>query len=439
MDEYRKLLTGYIRDKSISTDQQFKDGISATVKWLHGLFASRGFTVTVIEGYDNPVLVAHYEINPAFQTCLIYGHYDVQPADVADGWDSEPFTATERDGRFYCRGAIDNKGQNLIHIVSIFDLIKTGKLGYNIKFILEGNEETGSPKLPKLIADKKDLLKADFTLISDGELTAETPTIEIGFRGGFNLTLTVTTSNTDLHSGIYGGAAPNAAHELAKLIARFYDTDNHIAIEDFYEGVDEITPDIKVNNEKIPFNREEYERISGTRSLLLEPGYDYYTETGLRPTIQVTGVKTGYMGEGYRNGIPASATAKINFRLVIRQDPEKIVRLFSDYVRKQLPDYVDAKIEVSDPYNGIKLTIDNPFVKKAYQKLAAAYGKEPIYKYVGGGLPIVTLFNDILGIPNVLVPLANEDCKMHAANENYAVEYVQKALVFSKSFFSSER
>ncbi len=438
MDEYRQLLTGYIQNKSVSTDQQFQDGISATVKWLHELFTGQGFTVTVIEDYDNPVIVAHYEAGSALQTCLIYGHYDVQPADATDGWDGDPFTATERDGRFYCRGAIDNKGQNLIHIVSVFDLIKSGKLGYNVKFMLEGNEETGSPKLSQLVADNKDLLKADFTLISDGELTAETPTIEVGFRGGFNATLTVTTSNTDLHSGIYGGAAPNAAYELAKFIARLYDADNHIAIEGFYEGVDEIAPGTRANNEKIPFVRQEYERISGTRSLLLEPGYDYYTETGLRPTIQVTGIQTGYMGEGYRNGIPATASAKINFRLVLHQDPGKVVRLFSEYVRKQLPDYVDAKIEVSDTYNGIKLKTDSAFVKKAYQKLAAAYGKEPIYKYVGGGLPIVTIFNDILGVPNVLVPLANEDCKMHAANENYSVEYIQKALVFSKSFFSSE-
>lgn len=439
MDEYRRLLKGYIQNKSVSTDPGAQDGIKATVQWLRTLFEEHKFTVTVVEGYDNPVVVAHYEADPAYQTCLIYGHYDVQPADNADGWDSDPFTATERDGRFYCRGAIDNKGQNLVHIVSVFDLIKAGKLGYNITFMLEGNEETGSPNIARLIADKKDLLASDFVIISDGELTAETPTLEVGFRGGFNLTLTVRTSTTDLHSGIYGGATPNAAHELAKLLASFYDEQNRITIPGFYEGVDDITADMRANNEKIPFDRDEYERIAGTKGLLLEPGYDFYSATGLRPTVQVTGMQTGYTGEGYRNGIPATATAKINFRLVLHQDPAGIASLFSEYVRKQLPAYATADIQVSDPYNGIKLTTDNTFAQKAYRELAKAYGKEPLYKYVGGGLPIVTYYHDILGVPTVLVPLANEDCRMHAANENYDIAYIEKALVFSKSFFACEK
>ena len=437
LDTYRQLLGEYIANKSISTDPAFQSGVQATVAWLKQLFESHGFSFTAVEGYGNPIVVAHYETDPKLQTCLIYGHYDVQPADAADGWDSDPFTATERDGRFYCRGAIDNKGQNLVHIVSIFDLIKDGKLAYNVTFMLEGDEETGSPLLSKFIADKRDLLKADFILISDGELTANLPTIELGFRGGFNLTLTLKTSTTDLHSGMFGTGAPNSAHEMAKLLASLYDQDNHIAVPGFYDGVDEVTDDIRKNNERIPFSEEEFHKLSGAKGRLSEPGYDFYSQTALRPTIQVTGIKSGYMGEGYRNSIPASTSAKINFRLVLHQDTDQVVKAFSDYVRQTVPVYVDVDIDVSDPYDGIKLSPDSEYVQKAYKVLCEVYVSEPLYKYVGGGIPVVTFFHDTLGTPTVSVPLANEDCYMHAANENFTLDCLEKGLDFSRRFFQS--
>jgi len=437
MDKYKQLLPGYIKNKSISTDVAFKDGILGTVEWLRTQFTEGGFDVTVVEGYDNPIVVASYVADPSYKTCLIYGHYDVQPADLSEGWDSDPFVATERNGRFYCRGAIDNKGQNLVHVVSIIDLIKAGKLGYNVKFMIEGNEETGSPNLEQFLKDKKDLLQADFVMISDGELTANLPTIELGFRGGFNLTLTVTTSSTDLHSGMFGGAAPSSAHELAKLIAGLYDKDNQITIPGFYEGVDEITDEIRANNERIPFSEEEYQKLSGAKGRLGEPGYDFYTQTALRPTIQVTGIKSGYTGDGYRNSIPASSTAKINFRLVLHQDPNAVIKLFTDYVKKAVPDYVDVVVEPSDPYDGIKLSPDSEYIKKAYQTLEEVYGRQPLYKYVGGGIPVVTYFNDLMGIPTVSVPLANEDCYMHAANENFTLDCLEKGLAFSQKFFQA--
>jgi len=274
-------------------------------------------------------------------------------------------------------------------------------------------------------------------MISDGELTANLPTIELGFRGGFNLTLTVTTSSTDLHSGMFGGAAPSSAHELAKLIAGLYDKDNQITIPGFYEGVDEITDEIRANNERIPFSEEEYQKLSGAKGRLGEPGYDFYTQTALRPTIQVTGIKSGYTGDGYRNSIPASSTAKINFRLVLHQDPNAVIKLFTDYVKKAVPDYVDVVVEPSDPYDGIKLSPDSEYIKKAYQTLEEVYGRQPLYKYVGGGIPVVTYFNDLMGIPTVSVPLANEDCYMHAANENFTLDCLEKGLAFSQKFFQA--
>ena len=323
-----------------------------------------------------------------------------------------------------------------MHVVSIIDLIKQKKLGYNIKFMIEGNEETGSPNLQQFITDKKDLLKADFVMISDGELTANLPTIELGFRGGFNATLTVTTSSTDLHSGMFGGAAPNSAHELAKLIAGLYDQDNHVVIPGFYDRVDEITDEIRKNNERIPFSEAEYQKLSGTKGRLGEPDYDFLPRPRCDRRFKLPGIKSGYTGDGYRNSIPASSMAKINFRLVLHQDPNAVIKLFTDYIKKAAPEYVDVKVEPSDPYDGIKLSPDSDYIKKAYKTLAEIYGGEPLYKYVGGGIPVVTYFNDLMGIPTVSVPLANEDCYMHAANENFTLDCLEKGLAFSQKFFS---
>ncbi len=428
---YQNLLTEFIRFKSISTDNTFATEIQKCALWLKNIFTEHGFKATVTNGYGNPIIVAHYQANPEYKTCLIYGHYDVQPAHRNEGWNSEPFELFNDGKRLYARGAIDNKGQVMIHIATIFALIKENKLGYNITFMIEGNEETGSPLLGKFISDHTEKLKADFVVISDGEITGNHPIIELGFRGGFNTTITIKTASNDLHSGIYGGIAPSATHEAAKLIAKLYDHNNHITIPHFYDDVAPID-----TNEPIPFDNQEYQRITGAKVLLNEPEFDPYTQVGLRPSIQVTGFNSGYTGEGYKNGIHAKATLKINFRLVRNQDPEKIAELFRKYLRETLPDYADFEMEVDDIHTGVKLNLDNNYVRKAQEILAKAYATQPLLKYSGGGLPIVTYFEEALTVPQVLVPLANEDCNMHGANENFNLDDVEKSLRFSSEFFS---
>ncbi len=439
MNEYRKLIKPYIKGKSISTDSSFQNGIDETVEFLKDLFLKHDFRVDIVTGYDNPIIVAYYEVDPKVETCLIYGHYDVQPADKSDGWMFDPFSATEFEGRFYCRGAIDNKGQNLIHIVNIFKLIKEKKLKFNVKFMIEGNEETGSPKIESFIKHNKELLKSDFVMISDGEIVSNLPTIEVGFRGGFNAELKITTSSTDMHSGIFGGAVPNAIHELSIILSKLYDSKTYkVNIEGFYDDVEEIEENILKNNRSIPFSIEEYMNLTGTfdGGLLLEEGIDYYTAVSLKPTVHVTGINSGYTGIGFRNSISGSAVAKINFRLVLNQEPDKIIKLFKKFLDKEIPKYVKYELITTNPYNGIKVDIKNKWVERAYSSLEQAFGNKPIYKYCGGGLPIVTFFSDILRIPNVLIPLANEDCKMHAANENFSIEQIKKSLEFSRIFFS---
>lgn len=437
MDTYRKLLTQLLKFKSISTDPQFQGEITATSQWLKDTFESKGFSVNVVTGYDNPIVIAHYQVDPSFQTCLIYGHYDVQPASKEEGWDSEPFELTERNGRLFARGAIDNKGQFMVHLATVFDLIDSKELKYNIKFMIEGAEEIGSDMMEKFIQDNKDLLKADFTMVSDGEIVGQHPTIELGFRGGFNSTLTLKTSSKDIHSGLYGGIAPNAIEEMNSLLSKMYDRDRKLAIEGFYDDVLTVTKDEKDAHSKIPFDTQQYFVNSGTKAAIPEKGYDNYTSGSLRPSIQVTGIQGGYNGEGYRNSIPGVATAKVNFRLVDKQNPRKIAEIFERFIAESIPEYVEFEFKGEQFYEGIKLDINNEYIKKAEKLLKESFGQEPYLKFVGGGLPIITYFNNYLKIPQVVVPLANEDCNMHGANENYNLDILSKAQLFSKSFFST--
>jgi acetylornithine deacetylase/succinyl-diaminopimelate desuccinylase-like protein len=218
MKTYLELTREIMKFKSVSTDVAFKDDVRATAEFLVKMFADKGFEVESYDGYGNPIVLATLKVDPAFETVLVYGHYDVQPAEMSDGWESEPFDFVERDGRFYGRGAIDNKGQFMVHVATVFELMEKGELKYNVKFIIEGDEETGSGDLVGFVEKYKDLLKADALMLSDGELYKNKPTIELSFRGVVNFKIIAKTSHTDLHSGLYGGYAPSSAHEVIKVL-----------------------------------------------------------------------------------------------------------------------------------------------------------------------------------------------------------------------------
>jgi acetylornithine deacetylase/succinyl-diaminopimelate desuccinylase-like protein len=429
---YLTLLKEFLAFPSISTDPQYQQNITQTAQWLAQTFQDHHFDTQVITGYSNPIVIASYLANPNHPTCLIYGHYDVQPASQDEGWQSDPFQLHITDTYLYGRGVIDNKGQVLIHIAAIFELIEQQKLQYNIKFMLEGNEETGSPTLAKFISEHQKELRSDFILISDGEITADHPVIELGFRGGFNSTLTLRSASNDLHSGIYGGAAPNSAFEMTKLLSKLFDSQNRITIPGFYDDVEPLD-----GRMRIPFDQTTYSQITGAKTLLTEPATDFYNQVGLRPTLQITGLQSGYVGDGYRNSIPHQSTVKINARLVQKQNPQTIIKFLRTWISNNLPDYLQHQLQVSAPYEGIKLDVENPFIHKAAAILAETYATEVYYKYSGGGLPVVTTFHQIFGVPQLLIPFANEDCAMHGANENFNLELAQKAYQFSQSFFST--
>lgn len=435
-EQYKGFLNELVGFRSVSTDASFLPEIQKIVEWYRDFFVRSGFSVNVVQGYDNPLIIADYVLDPGLKTVLIYGHYDVQPAQKEEGWESEPFELSERNDRLYARGVIDNKGQHLVHVMSVIEAIKNKVLGYNIKFFLEGNEETGSSNLEKFIKEKKDLLKADFVMLSDGEISGGGPNIEIGFRGVFNSTLKISVGSVDLHSGMYGGFAPNAIHELAKIVAQFYDKDNKLADPGFYLETTPLTDEVLENNKNIPFSETEYQRITGRKKFFTQDNLDFYTRTGLLPSVEVTGIQAGYSGEGYRNSIPHKAEAKINVRLSPTQEPEKVFQTLKNFLKKIIPDYVVWELSFDQHNKGVFIDVNNQEVINASKVLEAVWQKPVILKYVGGSLPIITYFKDILGLAVLSIPLVNEDCNMHGANENFELFYLEKAMEFSKKFFS---
>lgn len=385
-DTYKQLLNQYIAFASISTDSAFADTMKQTALWLEQQFTKHGFKTKSIEGYGNPIVLARYEIqDPDAETVLIYGHYDVQPAEREDGWQSDPFTLTERDGKLFARGAVDNKGQCMVHMASVFDLIQRDALTYNVVFMIEGDEETGSPTLPQFIEDYKDDLKADFSLVSDGEIIGDLPMIETGFRGGVNITVDMRTAKTELHSGAYGGIAPSASHELALLISKIYDPETYrIQIPGFYDHVEEIDSSLHQATKEVPYDTQAVKKITGIQSLVQDPDFLPLENLAYRPTVQITGMHSGYVGEGYKNGIPPTATGKFNFRLVKGQDPLLIVQQFKDFLSQEIPSYVSYTVQVTDPYKASRVNTDNRYVERAAYILEKHYGNEALYVGCGG-------------------------------------------------------
>ncbi len=436
MDKYKKFLKEYIAFKSVSADPKFQNDIQLTVKWLSNLFTENNFKVDVIEGYDNPILFAEYIVDPELETALVYGHYDVQPADKEDGWTEDPFTVLETDDRLIARGMIDNKGQFLVHLVTILELIETKKLKYNVKFIIEGNEETGSPNIHKFLTDHKRLLESDFVIVSDATLIENYPTIEVSLRGIVNLEITIQTSTQDLHSGEFGGVVPSSTKELSKLISKFHDDKNRILIPGFYDNVSEPTEEELENNKNTPFNLKNYKKITGVSKIFSPLGNDFYTTIGLEPSIEVTGFQGGYIGEGFKNVIPSKSTARISIRIVQNQTTKEIVVKVTQFIKNNIPDYVDFELREGTHYEAFKLDISHEKVKKSENLLKKVYGDKIIYNYVGMTLPIAKYFDEILQIPILMIPIANEDGRMHGVDENFEIDKIKKGFEFSKLFFS---
>ncbi len=433
--KYLTTLKAFIAHKSVSPDPSYQLEMKKTAEFLKDLFEANNFQVRFLSHPKlNPVVLADYHFNDSLPTLLIYGHYDVQPASQEE-WGSNPFQLRQENGRLYGRGVVDNKGQILIHIVSAFELIKEKKLVYNLKFFIEGNEETGDVEaLAELMKEKRELLKADYLLISDGEIVGEKPTIEASFRGGFNARLRYQVAKTNVHSGIYGGAVANAAQQLAAFIKKLVDENNQIKLPGFYDEVDEITPEEIENNKKLMEIAGNPIKEAGFKKLRLAKGDNFYTATGLYPTIQATGIKSGYIGQGFANIVPAQAEARFNFRLVSSQKSHQVYQRFVEFVKENTPDDVGYQLEASGFHEPVKLNVHQPIFAKAKEVLAKVYQPPILYHYVGGAIPFIGTMKTLFGLDALSVGLANEDCHMHGVNENFRLDLVEKGLEFSYRF-----
>jgi len=377
----------------------------------------------------HPVVFAEKKADPSLPTILVYGHYDVQPADPLDLWKTPPFEPTIRNGMIYARGSADDKGQFFMHVKALEVMNRAGGLRCNIKFIIEGEEEIGSPHLGPFIASHRDLLKADVILISDtAMISLDTPSIDIGVRGLSYIQVEVPGPNRDLHSGVYGGAVANPATILAQMIASCHDENGHIRIPGFYDDVAESTPEERKKMAAAPFNEKDYMEDLGVKALWGEKGFSTNERTGIRPTLEVNGIWGGYQGEGAKTVLPSKAFAKISARLVPNQHSEKMTSLLINYFKKIAPPGVNVHaydMHGGEPY---MTPLDSPAYRAAEKAIESSFGKKPVPVRGGGSIPICSLFEKELGIKIVFMGFGLDSDNLHSPNEKYNIENFYKGI-----------
>ena len=414
-------LFGLIRIPSISSIEAHKpDMIRAAEYWKEAILKAGADKAEIIATAGNPVVYGEKIIDPSKPTILVYGHYDVMPVDPLDLWKSPPFEPEVRDGKIYARGADDDKGQAFMHAKAFESMVQTGTLPCNVKFMIEGEEEIGSPNLEQFCVDHKEMLKADIILVSDtGMIAPDIPSITVGLRGLAYLEVEVTGPNRDLHSGLFGGAVANPINILSQMIASLTDDKNRITVKGFYDKVLELTADERAEMAKAPFNLEKYKKTLDINEVLGEKGYTTIEHTGIRPTLDVNGIWGGYTGEGAKTVLPSKASAKISMRLVPHQDHLEISELFEEHFKKLAPPSV--KVKVTNLHGGQGYV--SPTDTKAYQAASKAYektfGKKPVPVRSGGSIPIISTFERVLGVKSILMGFGLESDAIHSPNENY--------------------
>jgi len=416
-------LKAFLRIPSISTLSEHKPDIRRAAEFARSELERAGMTSTdMIEGVGNPLVYAEWLGAPGKPTILFYGHYDVQPADPLDEWKSPPFEPEVRGDNIYARGAVDDKGQVYAQIKALEGLLKTtGKLPVNVRVLLEGEEETGGEHIEKYVQTRPPRLKADAALVCDTEMFApELPTICVGLRGLVYYELFVEGASHDLHSGVYGGAAPNPFQAIAEILCALKDRDGHIKIPGFYDRV--IPPSAKEREAwaRLPFDEKEYtEKEMGARELVGEPEVPLFERVWGRPTLEVHGIRGGFTGEGAKTVIPARAVAKISTRLVADQRPDEAAEQLKAAIKAVCPRGVTAELKVLHSAWPSLTNPDNPFIHAAAEAMKRAFGKETVYIRSGGSIPIVACFDQYLGIPSVMMGFGLPDDNLHAPNEKF--------------------
>ena len=419
LDELLELL----RIPSVSADSQFKSDVRRAAEFVRDKLTAAGLDgATLYETPGHPVVYAEKLVDSDLPTVLVYGHYDVQPADPYELWESPPFEPTIRNERIYARGACDDKGQFYMHIKAIEAMMATDGLPCNVKVMIEGEEEVGSDHLGPFVAQNRDMLKADVVLISDTSiLSNETPSIETGLRGLSYVEVQVTGSNRDLHSGVYGGGVANPINVLCDMIASLHDEQGRITIPGFYDNVVDLSDAERAELAKAPFDLDEYKRDLAINDVMGEAGYSTMERTSIRPTLDVNGIWGGYTGEGAKTVLPSKASAKISMRLVPDQTPDEITELFTNHFKSIAP--AGVTVQVKPHHGGMPYVtpVDSVEFEAASKAFEDAWGKKPIPTRGGGSIPITALFEEELGTKSILMGFGLDSDALHSPNESYGL------------------
>ncbi len=439
-DEYIEELKAFLRIPSISTLQEYKKDMHVAAEFVASKLNVAGIeNIKIIEAGGHPLVYGDWLHASGKPTVLIYGHYDVQPVDPIDLWESPPFEPVIKDGKIFARGATDDKGQMFVHIKSVEAFFKTvGKLPVNVKFLIEGEEEIGSHALNEYVNKNADLLKCDCVLISDTSLFAPgIPTLTYGLRGLSYLELEVTGPNKDLHSGSFGGAVDNPVNVLAEIISKLKNKDGKISIPGFYDDVLKLTKKERANFKALPFSSKKFAASLGVTKLKGEKGYSVFEQLWARPTLDCNGILGGFTGAGAKTVLPSKAMAKISMRLVPNQDPKRISKLFINYVKKIAPKTV--KVDIKDLHGAYPVVspLDSKATIAAAEALSKVFGKKTVFMREGGSIPIVVVFSKKLKVPVVLMGFGLNSENLHSPNEHFNLKHFQLGILTSAEFFNT--
>ena len=435
---FREEWASLIRIPSVSCQEEHKpDMLRCAERWVALLLQAGADKAEVMPSDGNPFVYGEYNCHKAdARTVLVYSHYDVMPAEPIELWKSNPWEPEERDGRLYARGADDDKGQAMIQVKAFEYLVKNGLMECNVKFIFEGEEEIGSPSLEAFIGKHKELLKCDIILVSDTSMIGkETPSLTTGLRGLAYWEVEVTGPNRDLHSGHFGGAVKNPINALCEMMAQVVDDKGRITIPHFYDRVLPIPQEERDMIARIPFDQQAYNRAIDIDEAVGEEGYSTLERNSCRPTFDICGIWGGYTGEGSKTVLPSKAYAKVSCRLVADQDHEEISRLFADYMQTIAPRGVRVKVTPMHGGQGYVCPIDIPAYKAAEKGFELAFGKRPLAARRGGSIPIISSFEQILGVKTILMGFGLEQNAIHSPNESMDLEVWGKGVIAVTEFY----
>lgn len=429
-DRFLEELLELLRIPSISADSKYKGDVAKCAEAVKESMLKAGCdTAEICPTAGHPIVYGEKMVDPSLPTVLIYGHYDVQPPDPLELWDSGPFDPVIKDGNIYARGSADDKGQFFMHVKAFEVMAKTNTLACNVKMMIEGEEEVGSDNLGIFLENNKEKLKADIVLVSDTSmLSLETPSIETGLRGLSYVEVEVTGPNRDLHSGVYGGAVGNPINVLCHMIASLHDENNHITIPGFYDKVLELSADERTAINSAPFDLDEYKKDLDINDVRGEKGYTTVERTGIRPTLDVNGIWGGYTGEGAKTVLPSKAYAKISMRLVPNQSSHEITEMFQKHFENIAPASVKVKVTPHHGGEPVVTPTDSVAYQAAAKAIETAFGKTPVPTRGGGSIPIVALFEKTLGLKTVLMGFGLDSDAIHSPNEKYGVENYFKGI-----------